>query len=532
MAEQKDKPVILAVDDTPENLDVVKGILVPEHTVKVAPNGKIALKIAEAQAPDLILLDIMMPDMDGYEVCRRLKRNPQTADIPVIFLTAKGETSDEAEGFDLGAADYILKPVNPPILRARVKTHLALKQNMDALQQTTAALARAKERMEKELNVGRRIQLSMLPSCQPDDDAFTVAATMRAARQVGGDLYDYFFINPSKFCICIGDVSDKGVGASLFMAVTKTLLRAHASNDTSTASIVTRINDDLVVDNETCMFVTMFLAICDLHTGNVRYTNAGHNPPFIKRADGEIESITSIHGPVAGAMEGLAYKQSELQLKQGDLLFLYTDGVSEAMNAKDELFKEKQIADKLSKLPGNYPAQSIEMVLGAVDEFAAGCEQSDDITMLGFRFEADTQAVAKHSIELTLSNQLSEIDRINDSFNEFAGNSAVPMGVSLKINMVFDELLNNIISYAYEDQDAHTILVRVDLISTRLVIIIEDDGVPFNPFMREDPDTEASLEERSIGGLGIHLVKKVMDEVSYKRHFDRNRVTLIKQLDD
>jgi sigma-B regulation protein RsbU (phosphoserine phosphatase) len=316
------------------------------------------------------------------------------------------------------------------------------------------------------------------------------------------------------------------------MAVTKTLLRANASNDISTASILTRINDELAVDNESCMFVTMFLAICDLQTGNVRYTNAGHNPPFIKRADGEIVSITGIHGPVAGAVEGLAYKQSELQLKQGDLLFLYTDGVSEAMNANDAMFEEKQIADQLVKLVGNDPAQAIEAVLSAVDEFAAGCEQSDDITMLGFRFEADNQAMAQHNIELTLTNQLSEIDRINDSFNEFAESAEIPMGVSLKINMVFDELLNNIISYAYEDQNAHDIRIRVDLISTRLVITIEDDGVPFNPFMRAEPDTDASLEDREIGGLGIHLVKKVMSEVSYKRHFDRNRLTLIKQLDE
>ncbi|MFT7366100.1 MAG: sigma-B regulation protein RsbU (phosphoserine phosphatase) [Marinobacter psychrophilus] len=530
--DEQSKPVILAVDDTPENLDVVRGLLAPEYQVKMAPSGKIALKIAESQQPDLILLDIMMPDMDGYEVCRRLKRNPITADIPVIFLTAKGETADEAEGFEIGAADYIHKPVNPPILKARVKTHLALKQNMDALQQTTAALAQAKEKMEKELNVGKQIQLSMLPTSQPDDDAFTVAATMRAALQVGGDLYDYFFISPREFCVCIGDVSDKGVPASLFMAVTKTLLRANASNDISTASILTRINDELAVDNESCMFVTMFLAICDLQTGNVRYTNAGHNPPFIKRADGEIVSITGIHGPVAGAVEGLAYKQSELQLKQGDLLFLYTDGVSEAMNANDAMFEEKQIADQLVKLVGNDPAQAIEAVLSAVDEFAAGCEQSDDITMLGFRFEADNQAMAQHNIELTLTNQLSEIDRINDSFNEFAESAEIPMGVSLKINMVFDELLNNIISYAYEDQNAHDIRIRVDLISTRLVITIEDDGVPFNPFMRAEPDTDASLEDREIGGLGIHLVKKVMSEVSYKRHFDRNRLTLIKQLDE
>jgi sigma-B regulation protein RsbU (phosphoserine phosphatase) len=370
----------------------------------------------------------------------------------------------------------------------------------------------------------------MLPSGQPDDDTFTISATMRAARQVGGDLYDYFFLNPQEFCVCIGDVSDKGVPASLLMAVTKTLIRSCSSNDSSVASIVTRINDELAVDNESCMFVTMFLAICDLHTGKVRYTNAGHNPPFVKRANGKIESLDDIHGPVAGAVEGVAYKQSELQLEQGDLLFLYTDGVSEAMNAKDELFKQAQIGEKLSQLSDTDPAQSIQAVLSAVDEFASDCEQSDDITMLAFRFDVDTQTMAQHHFELTLTNELCEIDRINDSFNEFAERAEVAMAVSLKINMVFDELLNNIISYAYVDQNDHEIKVRVDLVNNRMIIVIDDDGVPFNPFMLEDPNVTADLEKRSIGGLGIHLVKNVMDEVSYKRHLNHNRVTLIKQL--
>ena len=131
MAGQERKPVILAVDDTPENLDVVKGILATDYTVKAAINGKMALKIAEKQPPDLILLDIIMPEMDGYEVCKQLKSNPLTREIPVIFLTAKDQTTDESKGFELGAADYMLKPVNPPILEARVRTHIALKKSMD-----------------------------------------------------------------------------------------------------------------------------------------------------------------------------------------------------------------------------------------------------------------------------------------------------------------------------------------------------------------------------------------------------------------
>ena len=530
MSTDHTQPVILAVDDTPENLDVVVGLLEQDYTVKVAPNGKVALKIVEKIRPDLILLDIMMPDINGYEVCKQLKSNPHTADIPVIFLTAKGETSDEAEGFKLGAADYILKPVNPPILKARVKTHLDLKDNMDQLQQTSRELALAKERMEKELNVGQRIQHSMLPSHIPNHDAFAVHALMRAAREVGGDLYDYFFINPRQFCICIGDVSDKGVPAALFMAVTKTLIRAHGADDTSTASIVTRINDALAEENESCMFVTLFLAICDLQTGMVRFTNAGHNPPFIVRANGTVENIKDIHGPIAGAMEGTVYRQDEIQLSKGDLLFLYTDGVSEAMNTLDQQFTEAQIGRVLADASDNQPQACIDKMLNAVDEFADGCEQSDDITMLGFRFETDISEQSGWRLQETLINQFTEIDRINDAFNAFAEKAEVPMAIVLKVNMVFDELLNNIISYAYTDQDEHEIHVDIQVLSGKLTIVIEDDGVPFNPFLKDDPDTKASIEDRDIGGLGIHLVKNIMDEVSYRRNLNRNTVTLMKRL--
>jgi putative two-component system response regulator len=160
MTSPPEKSTILAVDDTPENLDVVKGVLGANYIVKAATSGPMALKIADKQTPDLILLDIMMPEMDGYEVCRRLKENKQTKDVPVIFLTAMDQTTDEAQGFELGAADYITKPVNPPILEARVATHLALKRSMDELQAAYHIIKGHKERMEEELNVGHDIQMS------------------------------------------------------------------------------------------------------------------------------------------------------------------------------------------------------------------------------------------------------------------------------------------------------------------------------------------------------------------------------------
>ena len=339
----REKPVVLAVDDTPENLDVVKGILTPEFTVRAATSGKMALKIIEKQQPDIILLDIMMPGMSGYDVCEQLKADPSTRDIPVIFLTAMEQTTDEAKGFELGAADYITKPVNPPILEARVRTHLALKFAMDELQSAYAVIKKQKDRMQEELNVGRDIQMSMLPiefPPFPDRSEFDLHAILEPAREVGGDFYDYFFVSDDELCLVVGDVSGKGVPAALFMAVAKTMLKTSAIDDPSPASIFTRVNDELSADNPASMFVTIFLALVNIRTGEFRYCNAGHNPPYLLHENHSFTCLNARHGPIIGAMPGIAYKESKGQLAQSDILYIFTDGVTEAMDTNGNLYSD------------------------------------------------------------------------------------------------------------------------------------------------------------------------------------------------
>jgi sigma-B regulation protein RsbU (phosphoserine phosphatase) len=380
------KPVVLAVDDTPENLDVVRGILVPEYKVKAATSGAAALKIVERQPPDIILLDIMMPDMDGYEVCRRLKSNPATEAIPVIFLTAKDQTADEAEGFALGAADYIHKPVNPPILQARVRTHVALKKSIDDLHELSEALATAKERMEIELNVGRDIQHSMLPDTMPDCSEISLSACMDAAREVGGDFYDYFMLSEDELCFCVADVSGKGVGAALFMAMSKLLIKSRAVDDKLPSKIMTRVNSDLAKDNPECMFVTVFLATINLRTGEVTYTNAGHNPPLIKRASGDVEEIPDRHGPILGIEEGRDYGQSNLMLGQGDVLLVFTDGVTEAMDSEDNLYSDDRLRATAQGITDIDADSVLKAVRNSVEVFSTGAEQADDITIVTLQY--------------------------------------------------------------------------------------------------------------------------------------------------
>jgi len=527
------KPVILAVDDTPENLDVVKGILAPTYMVKAAINGPMALKIVEKQPPDLILLDIMMPGMSGYEVCERLKSNPDTSNIPVIFLTAMDQTTDESKGFDLGAADYITKPVNPPILEARVKTHLALKQSVDELQGAYATIKRQKDRMQEELNVGHTIQMSMLPldfPAFPERTEFDLHGLLKPAREVGGDFYDFFMISEDEICLVVGDVSGKGVPAALFMAVSQTMIKTAASGDRSPASIMTRVNDALSTDNPASMFVTLFLAIVDIRTGRFRYCNAGHNPPYIVHPDGHLTCLNQRHGVVMGAMPGLAYGEDEASLGKADNLFIFTDGVTEAMDPDGQLFGEKRLENFLNSADRSTAQILTGSALQSVEGFAAEAEQADDITILVYRLQEAPTITERSSLEISISADIAEIARVQQATDEFVDKTNIGVAATQKMGITLDELLNNTISYGFDDPRGHEIHVNIELNNDHISLRVSDDGVPFNPFTHRDPDTSLSIEEREIGGLGVMLVKKLTDSQAYQRLSDRNVVTLTIEL--
>jgi len=527
------KPVILAVDDTPENLDVVKGILAPTYMVKAAINGPMALKIVEKQPPDLILLDIMMPGMSGYEVCERLKSNPDTSNIPVIFLTAMDQTTDESKGFDLGAADYITKPVNPPILEARVKTHLALKQSVDELQGAYATIKRQKDRMQEELNVGHTIQMSMLPldfPAFPERTEFDLHGLLKPAREVGGDFYDFFMISEDEICLVVGDVSGKGVPAALFMAVSQTMIKTAASGDRSPASIMTRVNDALSTDNPASMFVTLFLAIVDIRTGRFRYCNAGHNPPYIVHPDGHLTCLNQRHGVVMGAMPGLAYGEDEASLGKADNLFIFTDGVTEAMDPDGQLFGEKRLENFLNSADRSTAQILTGSALQSVEGFAAEAEQADDITILVYRLQEAPTITERSSLEISISADIAEIARVQQATDEFVDKTNIGVAATQKMGIILDELLNNTISYGFDDPRGHEIHVNIELNNDHISLRVSDDGVPFNPFTHSDPDTSLSIEEREIGGLGVMLVKKLTDSQAYQRLSDRNVVTLTIEL--
>ena len=290
-------------------------------------------------------------------------------------------------------------------------------------------LAEASKRMEDELNIGKEIQMSMLPlifPAFPDHSEFNIFALLESAREVGGDFYDFYFIEENKFLFAIADVAGKGVPSALFMAVSKTLIKSRANEDDSPASIVTFVNDELSRDNKTSMFVTLFLCIIDLSTGELKYTNAGHNPPYLKRVNGEIETLNTLHGPVVGAVEDFVYKENSLIMHANDVLLLFTDGVNEAMNIKSELFNNDRIIQNLNNFKGKVLADDVKGLYNSVKIFEGEAEQADDITILAFEYLEPTLKDIIYSETVSIKNELAEIDRINEIFNALCEEYQIP----------------------------------------------------------------------------------------------------------
>jgi len=360
----------------------------------------------------------------------------------------------------------------------------------------------------------------------PDRQEFDIYALLQPAREVGGDFYDFFFINDRELCLIVGDVSGKGVPAALFMAVTKTMLKARAIDDPSPASVATRVNNELSADNPASMFITLFIAIVDVRSGEMRFTNAGHNPPYILRKSTGIECLNQRHGPIIGAVEDVAFKESESQLSEGDSVFIFTDGVTEAMDVSGQLYSEDRLEKFLKQANGSSAEQLTQDTVAAVEDFATGAEQADDITILTFTLQQSAETLDQQQLEITIKADMLEIDRVNAAFSQYAEKVGLSTAVVQKVSISFDELLTNIVAYGFDNPEGHLIDIAVVYSNGRLVITVTDDGVPFNPFDRVGPDTTLSLEEREIGGLGVLLVVELMDECTYQRLRDKNVVTL------
>jgi sigma-B regulation protein RsbU (phosphoserine phosphatase) len=415
---------------------------------------------------------------------------------------------------------------------------LAMAAAAAKLESANAIIRGHKERMEEELRVGRDLQLSMVPRTVPGvgkRDDVAVHATLQPARELGGDFYDFFFVGADHLFFCVGDVSDKGVPAALFMAMAKTLIRARAADDPWPASLVTYLNAELARDNDKCMFVTLFAGRLDTTNGDLVYTSAGHDPPYLRGIEGSIQRLEERHGPLAGVTPGIVYGDSRRRLAPGDLLVVFTDGVTEARDVSGGFFSEERTAELVKTGRAMSAAAVVDRLVADVGAFAAGAEQADDITILAVQFRPPFHDERDGDVGLAetvvIRNRSHDLEAVDTLLDRLAEQARLPRDAMSEIRIVCDEVLANIMAHGFRDEAEHDITVSIEMAEGRLVLTVSDDGVPFDPLTVPVPDTSGPLEQRAVGGLGIHLVRHLVDQMTYERRGDRNILTLVKAID-
>ena len=399
-------------------------------------------------------------------------------------------------------------------------------------------LSNRQERIESELSIARNIQTAMLPTRFPpfpDVPGLSAYGKVIPAKEVGGDLID-FYIRDHRLFFCIGDVSGKGVPAALIMAVTRSLFRSTTSYMDSAAQIVTQMNDSLSRDNDQNMFVTLLLGILDLNTGELQYCNAGHDMPVIVEGkQSDVASLACMPNLPLGVLAGFDYTEQHARLAVGDTLFLYTDGLTEAENSGHEQFGRERMEAQLRTAAQRQPAEMVGDMENAVSDFVGNAEQSDDLTMFAIRLLANPRSASKGEAVHAANGQHFALVMRNDiqqipTLAEWIDTLGLPDALNMSINLALEETVSNVMLYAYPETQSGQVLVEAEKFPERVVFTISDSGKAFDPTEQAEPDLSLSVEDRPIGGLGIHLVRQIMDEIHYERKNDKNILTLVKSI--
>ena len=378
-----------------------------------------------------------------------------------------------------------------------------------------------KERIGAELDVAAKIQSSMLPCifpAFPDRNEFDIYATMDPAKEVGGDFYDFFMVDADHLAFVVADVSGKGVPAALFMVIGKTLIKDHTGLHDDLGEVFTEVNNILCASNSEEMFITAFEGVLNLKTGELRYVNAGHEIPFLCRKGGVFEPYKVRAGFVLAGMQGIRYRAGSIQLEPGDKVFQYSDGIPEAINSEKVPYGMKRLESVLAKNSEKAPSELLPLVKADVDAFVGDADQFDDITMLCIEFKGNGRKA-----EISLTPDAESVKTVAEFLDTTLEAWEIPMKVVSKLQIVADEIYSNIVRYSQAKNAKVTAVQNGTVLSLRF----EDDGKPYDPTTAAEPDITASAEEREIGGLGIFVVRNMMDSMDYKYKDGHNVLTLL-----
>lgn len=382
-----------------------------------------------------------------------------------------------------------------------------------------------KERMAVELSLAATIQANMLPSTfppYPNRKDLDIFASMDAAKEVGGDFYDFYLLDNDRFVFLVADVSGKGIPAALFMMRAKMTIKTLAESGADVHVILSEANERLCNDNEAGMFVTAWLGIVDMRTGTLSYANAGHNPPLLRRRNGDFDYLKTRPDFILAGLDGAVYHKHELQLLPGDELFLYTDGVTEATDVSQALFGEARLQEALNARCDGTAESRCKVIKNAIDRFVGVAEQFDDITMLSVKFNSfqDDESI------ITRADAIST-ERVWDFINRQAKKAELSSKITNRAQIVVDEIYSNIQLYS----GATMAQVFCHIEPEQMVLIFKDNGEMYNPLTSQEPDVTLSLEERELGGLGLLMVKKMSSDLSYAYEDGYNVLTVTIKID-
>lgn len=406
----------------------------------------------------------------------------------------------------------------------------SLREHIDQLTQTTAA----NERIKSELSIANNIQQSMMPKTHqplPDRSDIDIYASLVPAKEVGGDLFDYYLYH-NKLCFIVGDVSGKGIPAALYMAMTMRVFRIACRHHINSAhEIAEAMGRTLAENNESDMFITAFIGVLDLETNKLGYCNAGHNQPLMVYPDGHCSLLQSESNIPLGILEHFDYEGDSMDFLVGTKMLVYTDGLTEAENPQKKQFGEEQLIHTVEDLTFLSSREIVTTLDSKVRHFANGAEQSDDLTILCISKQAPKRT-------LFITNEMSEVTKLKQFMEGAAREFGIPDDIQLSLNLAVEEAVVNVINYAYPKGTEGDIEINItnspipDLSesSTEVIFTIIDEGVPFDPTTHDEADTTSELEERQIGGLGIHLIRNIMDRVEYQRDGNSNKLTMTKIL--
>jgi sigma-B regulation protein RsbU (phosphoserine phosphatase) len=510
--------------------------LIPNST---GPKGPNAFRVIWASSEEEMMLHLIEDAGLGavvlaenictadFSIIREIKKlNPY---IRIIVVSESWQLNAVRKAMNIGVFDFLFTPIDTGELLSVI---------VRAIEQSSSRINAAKTRykllaLQRELEIAGEVQNYILPQVFRENDSFKIQGRMIPTRNIGGDFYDYFTIDDDHIGLVIGDVSGKGIPAALFMAITRSLIKMTALSGVSPEDCLRQVNIALCAENPSLMFATVFYGILHMESSELTYCNAGHNPPYLIKPGSKLTCLPGTGDMALGFDEDTVYHCRKIELDADDLLFLYTDGVTEAVDNGSKMYGQTRLENIFSGLQTHDPEELITTLLADLTSFSSGAPQSDDITMLALALEkcrvADHDG-QKEQFLFILQNNIEQLIVLQDNIDLFCKKNDFPFAIRHALEISLEELFTNIVNYAYPEGGEHHIHYNFLQSGSTLRIVIKDDGQPFDPTLVNYDKEETSLEHSKIGGWGLKIAHNFMDNIYYERKEKHNILTLIKEI--